>query len=103
MLHGEAVAFGMVAESRVAAARGLLSPVLLDELIELLGDCGLPTCGAHLPVAVHADDVVAAMEKVRLIRAGSLRYVLPAAIGDTVIADDVSEEETRRALAACGL
>jgi 3-dehydroquinate synthase len=43
------------------------------------------------------------MEKVRLIRAGSLRYVLPAAIGETVIADDVSEEETRRALAACGL
>ena len=103
MLHGEAVAFGMVAESRVAAARGLLSPALLDELIELLSGCGLPTCGADLPVAVRADDVVAAMEKVRLIRAGSLRYVLPAAIGDTVIADDVSEEETRRALAACGL
>jgi 3-dehydroquinate synthase len=103
MLHGEAVAFGMVAESRVAAARGLLSPVLLGELIELLSDCALPTCGADLPLPVQADDVVAAMEKVRLIRAGSLRYVLPAAIGETVIADDVSEEETRRALAECGL
>ena len=103
LLHGEAVAFGMVAESRVAAARGLLSPALLGELIDLLDDCGLPTCGADLPVAVSADAVVAAMEKVRLIRAGSLRYVLPAAIGETVIADDVSEEETRRALSACGL
>jgi 3-dehydroquinate synthase len=103
LLHGEAVAFGMVAESRVAAARGLLSPALLDALIELLSDCGLPTCGADLPVPVRADDVVAAMEKVRLIRAGSLRYVLPTALGETVIADDVSEEETLRALAACGL
>jgi 3-dehydroquinate synthase len=103
LLHGEAVAFGMVAESRVAAARGLLAIPLLDELFELLSDCGLPTCGADLPVPVRADDVVAAMEKVRLIRAGSLRYVLPSAIGETVIADDVSEEETFRALSACGL
>jgi 3-dehydroquinate synthase len=102
MLHGEAVAFGMVAESRVAAARGLLPPALLDELVELLDGCGLPTCAADLPLDVAAGDVIAAMEKVRLIRAGSLRYVLPAGIGDTVIADDVSEEETRRALAACG-
>jgi 3-dehydroquinate synthase len=103
LLHGEAVAFGMVAESRVSHARGLLATLLLDELIELLVGCGLPTCGADLPVPVAADDVVAAMEKVRLIRAGSLRYVLPAAIGETVIADDVGEEETRRALASCGL
>ena len=103
MLHGEAVAFGMVAESRVAAGRGLLPAALLEELIELLRGCGLPTCGADLPVPVAADDIVAAMEKIRLIRAGSLRYVLPAAIGETVIADDVGEEETRRALAACGL
>jgi 3-dehydroquinate synthase len=103
LLHGEAVAFGMVAESRVAAARGLLSPALLDELIELLSACGLPTCGADLPVEVRADDVVAAMEKIRLIRAGSLRYVLPVAIGETVIADDVSEDETLRALSACGM
>jgi 3-dehydroquinate synthase len=103
MLHGEAVSFGMVAESRVAAARGLLAPALRDELVELLVRCGLPTRGADLPVAVAAADVMAAMEKVRLIRAGSLRYVLPADIGETVIADDVSDEETRRALAACGL
>jgi 3-dehydroquinate synthase len=103
LLHGEAVAFGMVAESRVAAARGLLSPALLGELIELLSDCGLPTCGADLRVRVRADDVIAAMEKVRLIRAGSLRYVLPAGVGDTVIADDVGEDETRSALAACGV
>jgi 3-dehydroquinate synthase len=103
MLHGEAVAFGMVAESRVAAARGLLAPALLDELVALLDGCGLPTCAADLPVEVAAGDLIAAMEKVRLIRAGSLRYVLPAGIGDTVIADDVSEDETRRALAACGV
>jgi 3-dehydroquinate synthase len=43
------------------------------------------------------------MEKVRLIRAGSLRWVLPAGLGDTVIADDVTEAEVRAALAAAGV
>jgi 3-dehydroquinate synthase len=42
------------------------------------------------------------MEKVRQIRAGSLRYVLPMGFGTTMIADDVSEGETRRALTQCG-
>jgi 3-dehydroquinate synthase len=52
---------------------------------------------------VDADAVLVAMEKVRLIRAGSLRYVLPIAPGETAIVDDVTEAEVRRALAACGL
>jgi 3-dehydroquinate synthase len=39
------------------------------------------------------------MEKVRLIRAGSLRYVLPVRFGESVIADDVSNDELRAALA----
>jgi 3-dehydroquinate synthase len=103
LLHGEAVAFGMVAESRVAEARGVLAPAVLEELVALLRRCGLPTAAADLPVAVSANDVMRAMEKVRLIRAGSLRYVLPAAIGETIIADDVSDAETHRALVACGL
>ena len=43
------------------------------------------------------------MEKVRLIRAGSLRFVLPIAPGETVIADDVTEDEVRSALHAAGI
>ena len=102
-LHGEAVAFGMVVESRIAAARGLLGDDVLARILELLRRCGLPTAAADLPCAVDADAVLAAMEKVRLIRAGSLRFVLPVAPGETVIADDVTEEEVRAALAANGL
>jgi 3-dehydroquinate synthase len=43
------------------------------------------------------------MEHVRLIRAGSLRYVLPVEMGETVIADDVAEDEVRCALRDCGV
>jgi 3-dehydroquinate synthase len=103
LLHGEAVAFGMVVESRIARERGLLDERTLDRLLDLLRRCGLPTRASELPVAVDADAVVGAMEKVRQIRAGSLRHVLPVCLGETVIADDVSEHEVRDALAASGV
>jgi 3-dehydroquinate synthase len=103
ILHGEAVAFGMVVESRIAANRGLLPEATLERIVDLLRRCGLPTQAADLPLAVDGSAVLASMEKVRLIRAGSLRYVLPRAFGASVIADDVSDREARRALAECGV
>ena len=102
LLHGEAVAFGMVVESRIAHNRGLLSAETLARVIELLRRSGLPTMARDLPMRADADAIVAATEKVRLIRAGSLRWVLPIDFGETVIADDVTEKEVRRALAESG-
>jgi 3-dehydroquinate synthase len=103
LLHGEAVAFGMVVESRIAHARGLLDGAALEALIALLRRCGLPVRATDLPARVNGEAVLAAMEKVRQIRAGSLRYVLPVRLGETVIADDVEEDEVREAMAACGV
>jgi 3-dehydroquinate synthase len=103
LLHGEAVAFGMVVESRIACARGLLGEAALAQIVALLARCGLPTHAGELGVAVDVERVIAAMEKVRQIRAGSLRVVLPVRFGETVIADDVDEDEVRAALAACGV
>jgi 3-dehydroquinate synthase len=103
LLHGEAVAFGMAAESRIAARRGWLETGLLERLLDVLERCGLPTRASALPAGVSADALLEAMEKVRLIRAGSLRWVLPVALGETVIADDVTEAEIRGALTDCGV
>jgi 3-dehydroquinate synthase len=100
LLHGEAVALGMVVESRIAAARGLLDPCVLDRIERLLRRAGLPTTAHDLAAPVRAAAVLDATEKVRLIRAGSLRYVLPVRLGETEIADDVSEREVRDALAS---
>ena len=102
LLHGEAVAFGMVVESRIAHGRGLLADETLARIIELLRRAGLPTTARDLPVRADGQAIVAAMEKVRLIRAGSLRWVLPVAFGQTVIADDVTDGEVRRALRESG-
>jgi 3-dehydroquinate synthase len=103
VLHGEAVAFGMVVETRIAAARGWTEPWLLDGLIDLLRRCRLPTRASDLATSLDGRALVAAMEKVRQIRAGSLRYVLPVALGETVIADDVTEDELSAALEASGV
>ena len=103
LLHGEAVAFGMVVESRIAADRGVLDEDTFDRIVALLRRCGLPTSGADLPARVDAGAILAAMEKVRLIRAGSLRFVLPIVPGETAIADDVTDDHVRAALHAVGV
>jgi 3-dehydroquinate synthase len=101
LLHGEAVAFGMAVEARIAERRGWLDAPTLERLVALLDRCGLPTDAGLLP-PVTAGELIHAMEKVRLIRAGSLRWVLPIGLGETIIADDVSEAEVRDALARGG-
>jgi 3-dehydroquinate synthase len=103
LLHGEAVAFGMVVESRIAAGRGWLPDATLERLVDLLALLRLPVHARDLPAGVSAAALIRATAKVRLIRAGSLRWVLPTDLGQTVIADDVREEEIRAALAACGI
>jgi 3-dehydroquinate synthase len=103
VLHGEAVAFGMVVETRISAGRGWAHPALAESLEELLRRCGLPVQAADLRAPLDGRALVAAMEKVRQIRDGSLRYVLPIQLGETVIADDVTADELLAALESVGV
>lgn len=103
ILHGEAVAFGMVVEARMSAARGLLSASDLERLLGLLRRVQLPISTAELGAPVDGSALLAATEKVRLARGGSLRWVLPLGLGDTVIVDDVGGEELRAALRWVGV
>lgn len=98
VLHGEAVAFGMACASRIAARRGLLDPALLERITGLLREVGLPTVLADLPVRVGPAETVAALDKIRKIRDGLIHFVLPVELGETVIADDVSDAEIHAAL-----
>jgi len=103
ILHGEAVAFGMVVEARMANARGLLSGDDLRRVLRLLRRVGLPTSADELAAPVDGEALIAATEKIRLARGGSLRWVLPMGLGETAIADDVDEEELREALRRSGI
>ena len=103
LLHGEAVAFGMAVEAQIAAARGLLAPDLLERMLGLLRRVGLPTCARELPTEIDPGRLLAATERIRLIRGGGYRFVLPIDLGETVIADDVTPAELRAALRQCGI
>jgi 3-dehydroquinate synthetase len=61
---------------------------------------GLRHSIAQLETEVDADAVIGALGKIRLIRDGSLRFVLPLDVGRVAIADDVTEDEVVRGLSA---
>ncbi|MEE2613804.1 MAG: 3-dehydroquinate synthase [Acidobacteriota bacterium] len=97
--HGEAVAYGMLVAAQLGVFRGLLDPhahTALTDLIDRMGP--LP------PVAdLSTSEVLAAMRRDKKVVSGRLHVVLPNGIGDTVIVDNVSEKDLRRALRAIGL
>ena len=103
ILHGEAVSFGMCVEARIARARGVLEQATFDRILRLLTRFQLPTHASELHARVDGDALLSATEKVRLARGGFLRWVLPLDIGETAIADDVSDRELRAALADAGI
>jgi len=61
------------------------------------------TCAAELAAPVDGTRLLAAIERIRLIRGGGYRFVLPIELGESVIADDVEPGELRAALAGCGI
>jgi 3-dehydroquinate synthase len=99
VLHGEAVAYGMAVAIRVARARGVLASSVASRIVAILRAVGLPVALGDLPAVPEEEDVIQALEKVRQVRDGSLRFVLPTGIGSALIVDDVGDDEIRSALA----
>jgi 3-dehydroquinate synthase len=98
VLHGEAVAYGMAVAVRIATTRGVLAPATAARITTLLHATGLPLTRQDLPITPDADDIITALTKVRQVRDGSLRFVLPTSIGSALIAEDVHDDEIRAAL-----
>jgi 3-dehydroquinate synthase len=97
--HGEAVAYGMMTAAELARARGVMSQEDRDALQALLVKMGpLPPVGD-----LEASQVVEAVSRDKKVVDGRLHYVLPTAIGATIIATDVSGAELGEALRQVGL
>ncbi len=95
ILHGEAVALGMVAAGRMACRLGRFQQTELDRLIALITAAGLPTQWPGLDI----EKVFAAMFSDKKVRGGKLRFILPSRIGHAEIVDGVPEEAIREAIA----
>lgn len=79
MLHGDAVAVGMVVEARIAEALGVAAPGLAAEIEDLLRSARLPT---EVPERLGLESLLAGTRLDKKARAGGVRYALPRRIGE---------------------
>ncbi len=77
-LHGEAVAIGMVAATRMAAHMGICSQRLVSRLENLLRAAGLPT---EIPADMASEAIIQAVAHDKKAVGGTLRFVLPETAG----------------------
>jgi 3-dehydroquinate synthase len=97
--HGEAVAYGMLVATSVGVRRGTFTADDRQALASLIAKMGpLP------PIAdLSAAELIQAIARDKKVVAGKLHFVLPAGIGSTLVATDVTTEEITEALVALGV
>ena len=76
--HGACVAFGLLAETRIAIALGLCDDALEVQIRRALERFGLPTM---MPAVLTAEAIVAATAGDKKSRGGIVEYALPARCG----------------------
>lgn len=99
LLHGEAVAVGMIYASRLAERRKLIETSVTERQIALLRAFGLPT---KLPesLKLSTEEVLARMRLDKKVASGTLRFVLPKRLGHVELVADVPEADVRAVLEA---
>ncbi len=94
LLHGEAVSVGLIAAARLSYHLGRCDPVLPARIAALLRRIGLPV---RLP-SVPLKEIRAAMFQDKKRIGTHLRFVIPLAVGQVILCDQVFTECIDRAL-----
>ncbi|MBN1453235.1 MAG: 3-dehydroquinate synthase [Anaerolineales bacterium] len=90
LLHGEAVAIGMVAEARLAERLAVASPGLPDAIAESLIRLGLPV---EIPEILDRAELIRAMRVDKKKTAGVVRFALPVRIGEVKVGVEIKDLE----------
>ncbi|AXC11364.1 3-dehydroquinate synthase [Acidisarcina polymorpha] len=88
LLHGEAVAWGMIAATRLGLARQTVTRAQADRIEKLIFEYG-PLPSLRLPV----DRLLDAATRDKKNRSGVRRVILPSGIGNAVVVEDVTDAE----------
>lgn len=86
--HGEAVAIGLYAVTRLSVHLGIAIPELATQVEAALGDLGLPV---HIPASLERDAILRYMRVDKKRTGANLRFVLPVRVGEVrhgVVLDD---------------
>ena len=89
LLHGEAVALGMVLAARYSVRRGLMHGQDAGRIAAHLAAAGLPASLSALGLAADGATLVAHMLHDKKMDAGALPFLLMRGIGETFLANDV--------------
>jgi 3-dehydroquinate synthase len=89
LLHGEAVALGMVLAARYSARRGLMPKASAEHVASHLAEAGLPSELSQLGLACDGAALAAHMLHDKKMDAGTLPFVLMNGIGQAFLAKDV--------------
>ncbi len=94
LLHGEAVAIGMIYASRLAERVKLIDESVTHRQRALLEAVGLPT---SLPegLSFSVDEILSRMRLDKKAVSGKLRFVLPTRIGEVKVYPNIPEEDVR--------
>ncbi|MFZ5912190.1 MAG: 3-dehydroquinate synthase [Chloroflexota bacterium] len=90
LLHGEAVAAGMVAEARLAERLTVASPGLSEAIAGTLAALGLPV---EIPANLARADLIRAVRVDKKKAAGVVRFALPVKIGEVKVGVEVKDLE----------
>jgi 3-dehydroquinate synthetase/adenylate kinase len=88
--HGEAVAMGLVAATRLSHRKGHASADLVERVEALVGHIGL---NPKIPASIQAQDILEGMRHDKEGRRSRLRFVLLRDVGEPLISDDVEDSE----------
>jgi 3-dehydroquinate synthase len=99
LLHGEAVALGMVLAFDFAVRLGICTGQDATRVRRHIAAMGLPTELAAIGLAGKADALLAHMGKDKKVRDGRITLILPRRIGDAYVMRDATAEDLRRFLA----
>lgn len=86
LLHGEAVAIGMVVEAMLAERLSIAETGMADDIARALFRLGLPT---QIPVDLPQEQIILAMNKDKKKSNGLIRFALPVKIGEVKIGVEI--------------
>ena len=98
LLHGEAVAIGLVAQAKLANRYGLMSEMEVEKVVSLLEKAHLPI---SIPEYIDKEALVKKLYTDKKVKNGQLRFVLQKGIGDIAqfgendFAKPIEESEAR--------
>ncbi len=88
LLHGEAIAWGMLAALHIAQHRQTVTPAQADRTTRLIR-----AYGPLKPFPATPEQLVALTAKDKKNRSGTRSFVLPVGIGDATVVRDVTDQE----------